>query len=294
MPYIRGNNGFISFKRSSGQHEVEAEVAKADVNLGLNRVAVESPADDLITGDRVAFKAANGLHFLPAVSGVTPTQASFYVQRNNIDGKSTGLLRFFNTFTDAINNIRANEITVTDAWPAGVTKIPITYKLEDVDYQTLGDVTSYNFTAERAAIDVTTLGDQFRGQYEAGLLSGAGSISCVFNYETTSSKEASMVMLQVMNRVSVGSAFDCQLFLAEGLGNNNDVSIFYEFTGLITSAGVDVSSENLILCEVDFVTTGEINYRVGPIGATLAVASGGAGLVRSIFDTTYLTIQASD
>ncbi|MBM4179668.1 MAG: hypothetical protein FJ211_10125 [Ignavibacteria bacterium] len=299
MPYILGGNGFIKFKRGSSVNPLPATVDKADVNTILNRVGVNIETDDLITGDRINFetKDPEGLLFLPDDPNSTPPappkQATYFIQRNNIDGKSAGGLRLFETFKDAVNNDRSKEVTIVDSWPAGVTSINITYAIEDLDYQTLGAVRSYTFSTERAAIDVTSLGDSFRRQYEAGLLSGTGSISCIFDYESNKSTEASAVMLQILNRATVGSGFDAHLVLGEGLGDKGDLSIFYEVTGVITKAGIEVSADSTINCEIDFVTTGDIHFRLGRVGATLTINSN-LPVQRSTVDLTYLTLQATD
>jgi hypothetical protein len=290
MPYILGGNGFIKFKRGSSVSPLPATVDQANVNTILNRVGIDISTDDLITGDRINFETSdpNGLLFLTGA----PKQATYFIQRNNIDGKSAGGLRLFNTFEAAVNNVRAQEISLVSNWGA-VQSIDIKYSIQDLDYQTLGSVRSYTFTTERDAIDVTSLGDSFRRQYEAGLLSGTGTISCIFDYEGGNSTEASLVMLQILNRATVGSGFDAHLVLGESLGDNNDLSIYYEVTGVITKAGIDVSTDSVITCEIDFVTTGDIHFRLGPVGATLTT-NAGLSIQRSTIDLTYLTLQASD
>jgi hypothetical protein len=80
-------------------------------------------------------------------------------------------------------------------------------------------------------------------------------------------------MLQLIHRVDIGSEFDCLLNITD---SRNDPSltasdnIFYEFTGLVTRSGLEISGQELISCSIDFVTTGEIKLLVGqPSGYVL-------------------------
>ena len=73
-------------------------------------------------------------------------------------------------------------------------------------------------------------------------------------------------MLQLIQRIEIGSAFDCALYLSESPSS----SVFYELTALVVKAGVEVRDDALITCSLDFVTTGEIRLLVGtPAGYVL-------------------------
>ena len=72
-------------------------------------------------------------------------------------------------------------------------------------------------------------------------------------------------MLQLINRVELGSEFSCFLQLVD-----NSVAIYsaaqdiyYEFDAIITKSGVEVRADALISCAIDFVTTGEIKLLIG-------------------------------
>jgi hypothetical protein len=51
--------------------------------------------------------------------------------------------------------------------------------------------------------------------YSAGLISGSGSIDCLFNSATSGVKETPLLMLQLINRVDIGSEFDLLLSITE-------------------------------------------------------------------------------
>jgi hypothetical protein len=47
-------------------------------------------------------------------------------------------------------------------------------------------------------------------------------------------------------------------------------SVFYEVSALVTRSGVEVRSDSLVTCTIDFVTTGDIRLLVGtPSGYVL-------------------------
>ena len=65
--------------------------------------------------------------------------------------------------------------------------------------------------------------------------------------------------------MDLGSEFSCFLQLVD-----NSVAIYsaaqdiyYEFDAIITKSGVEVRTDALISCAIDFVTTGEIKLLIG-------------------------------
>jgi hypothetical protein len=180
---------------------------------------------------------------------------------------AAGGLRFFPSFEDAVNNVRANEIDLAAfADPA----LPIQLVVKDATYNVLGNVVDYTLATDREAIDSTSLNDKFRQLYSAGLLSGSGTITCAFDYTTAGVTETPLLMLQLINRLDIGSEFDCALYLTDKSVDETVDSVFYDFTAMVTKAGVQVTAGDIINCTVDFVTTGEIRLQVGqPSGYVL-------------------------
>lgn len=177
-----------------------------------------------------------------------------------VNVNAAGGLRFFPTFADAINNTRAYEFTVV---PFSGEAIPITYTVRDVSYNTLGNVVSYQLNTDREALDVTTLSDKFRNQYAAGLISGNGTIDCIFDYTTRNSRETPLLMLQLIQRLDIGSEFDCAFYLTDSAINPTVQTIFYQASAMVTRSGIDVDATDIIRCTIDFVTTGEIRLLIG-------------------------------
>jgi hypothetical protein len=198
-------------------------------------------------------------------NGYDEFRLSDYIIANNIRAygniNAVGGVRLFEDFSDAINNERANEYEL-----AGFYGEPIQIEIgvRDTRYNTLGSVTSFEINTDRAAMETTSLSDKFKQQYSAGLLSGNGSIECLFSYETIGEQDIPLFLLQVINRLDVGSAFKALLSISsvdESISFRQEV--YYDIEAVVTRAGVTVNSDALVACSIDFVTTGDFKLRVG-------------------------------
>lgn len=179
-----------------------------------------------------------------------------YAHINQIGG-----IRLFDTFSDAINNERANEYELAQFYGS---PIEITVGVRDAAYNTLGSVTSFEINTDRAAMETTSLSDRFKQQYSAGLLSGNGSIECLFSYENLGNQDVPLFLLQVINRLDIGSNFKALLSLSSiDQTPSFREEVYYDIEAVVTRAGVTVTSDALVACSVDFVTTGEFRLRVG-------------------------------
>jgi hypothetical protein len=174
---------------------------------------------------------------------------------------AAGGIRLFPTFNDAVNNERVNEYALAEFYGE---PIEVTIGIRDTKYNTLGSVTSFEINTDRAAMETTSLSDKFKQQYSAGLLSGNGSIECLFSYESVANQEVPLFLLQVINRLDVGSEFGALLSISsveESPGFRQEV--YYDIKAVVTRAGVTVAADALVACSIDFVTTGEFKLRVG-------------------------------
>lgn len=262
MTFFLGYNGSVRLRRD-GQAALSSAISPDDVNTNLNRLGFEGSLENILTGDRLVITTedARGL-----VCFATSAWSSAQVEKSisaYVNVNAAGGLRFFASFAASVNNVRAQEYILTAF--AG-EPLPITTTIKDSSYNVLGSVTGYTINTDREAIETTSLSDRFRQQYSAGLISGSGSIDCMFSLATTGIAETPLLMLQLIQRIEIGSAFDCALYLTESAGTD----VFYELTALVIKSGVEVRSDALITCTLDFVTTGEIRLLVGsPSGYVL-------------------------
>ena len=262
MTFFVGYTGAIKLRRG-GESTFIASISPNDVNTLLNRFSFDGSDDNLITGDllEISTEDPRGLLFLPSAFWDVPGLEVADDARAYANINAAGGIRLFPTFNDAVNNERANEYSLTQF--AGES-LEVTIGIRDTKYNTLGSVTSFEINTDRAAMETTSLSDQFKQQYSAGLLSGNGSIECLFSYESMANQEVPLFLLQVINRLDVGSEFGALLSISsveESPGFREEV--YYDIQAVVTRAGVTVAADALVSCSIDFVTTGEFKLRVG-------------------------------
>jgi hypothetical protein len=262
MTFFVGHTGIVRLQRNAS-NSFPAIISPADVNTSLNRFSFENSEDNLITGDLVEISTtdARGIDFLPSSfwglpEGQKANNARAVVNVNNVGG-----IRLYRDFADAINNVRAQEVSLSSFAGADLST---SIAVRDTRYNTLGSVTSFEINTDRGAMETTSLSDVFRQQYSAGLLSGNGSIECLFSYETTGVAETPLLLLQIINRLDIGSSFKALLSLSsvEKTATFTE-EVYYEVDAFITRAGVTVTADSLVSCSIDFVTTGEFKLRIG-------------------------------
>ena len=263
MTYFIGHYGKIKLKRKS-QEVFTSSVSTDDVNTTLNRFSFNGSLENLLTGDQLVITTNDprGLDFMPSSSwpnggGATLNNIVLYSNINAVGG-----IRLFSTFSDAINNVRASEYPL-EAFTGAPIEINVSI-LGSIE-RVLGDVNGFSFSTDRESIETTSLNDKFKRMHSAGLISGGGSIDCLFGASVDTQTENSLLMLQLINRMELGSEFSCFLQLVDSSVAiySTAQDIYYEFNGIITKSGVDVRSDALISCAIDFVTTGEIKLLIG-------------------------------
>ena len=268
MTFFLGSQGNIRLRRGTDPvlGVLSETIGLDDIGTVLNRIGTANGIDNLFTGDKVDIETtdARNLLFIPVSnwsSGQVEDTFSAYINVN-----AAGGLRLFLTFADAVNNTRANEIAL-QAFTG--EPIAVTIAVRDIGSNVLGDVTSFEFNASREQVDTTALSDKFKNQYNAGLISGSGRIECLFNNETSGVKETSLLMLQLIQRLDLGCAFDLFLYLIDKDRTPSEESVFYALTAVVTNSGVVVDVGGVISCTLDFVTTGELKLVVGVLAEYL-------------------------
>lgn len=268
MTYFLGHYGKVKLRRKSAT-SFSSSISPADINTTLNRLGFDGSLENLLTGDQIRIYTtdARGLDFLPpstwpAGGGSTYNEVIAYANLNAIGG-----IRLFNSFSAAVNNNRSEELPLESF--AGAS-LPIEVSIYGSVERVLGDVTGFTFNTDREALDTTTMSDRFKKMYSAGLISGSGSIDCLFNTANSGLVENSLLMLQLITRTDIGSEFSCYLQLTEDDVYSNTQDIYYEFDAMVTRTGIEVRPDQAINCAIDFVTTGEIRLLIGePSGYVL-------------------------
>lgn len=262
MAFFLGSNGRVVFRRGPNipLTNLNADINTDDISTVLNRVGFEKAEFDAITGDRVDLTTddARGLAFIPASnwsSGTIQDTFSCFINVNQAGG-----LRLFTTFRDAVNNTRSAEISLQTFTGSPLN---VTMSIRDAGNNPLGNVTSYEFNTSRDAIDTTSLTDKFKNQYNAGLISGSGTIDCSFDYKGDGVSETPLALMQVLLRLDIGSSFDAQLYLLDAEIDPSVQTIFYQINAVMTDVSVSVSADSVLTVSCSFITTGELRLVFG-------------------------------
>lgn len=291
MTFFAGHTGTVRLRRNSQVVSFNSQIDSVDVNTILNRLGFDGSLENILTGDRVTISTTDPRKLLcfpastwPLVLEVQESIAA-YVNINLYGG-----LRFFRTFEAAVNNDRNLELPLQAF--AGAP-IAIRVEIEDIDYNIAGNVTNFTFQTEREAVETTSLSDKFKQQYSAGLISGSGSIDALFNPFTAERKENSLLLLQLIQRVEIGSGFSAQLWLTDENTYGSNLDVYYEFDAIVTTAGVEVGGDQIISISIDFLATGEIALKVGRAQGKLLQQNQGRILTK-LFDVDSLLNEIDD
>jgi hypothetical protein len=263
MTVFAGHNGVVQLRRNTQNAKLSTNLQPDDINIALNRFSFDGAEDELLTGDTVTISTEDtrGLLFLPTsfwswtTTAVPLNKATFFVNVNAVGG-----IRVFRGFNDAVNNVRANEVSLASFSGAPLL---VSLSVTSTNFYTVGKVTGYTLNTEREAVETTVLSDKFKQQYSAGLISGNGSIDALFSCDAADLEETPLLMLQIIQRIETGSAFESSLYLTTKSAYGSSLDVWYQFKAVVTRSGVEVSADGIITCAIDFLTTGEVKLQVG-------------------------------
>jgi hypothetical protein len=266
MTVFLGSSGYVQLRRSTPPRIFTSLVDPGDVNAAKNRFSFDFPSGMLLTGDRLKIKSTTGvvLAFIAASGwsgGSQLADGQWYINVDELGG-----IRLYDTFSNSLNGTATGRVSLA----AITSSIPISVQSVEGQYQILGLVKSYELNNDREVVDVTSLSDEFR-QKESSLISGNGQISCEFHYQEsaatgiTGPSEVTSYLHQLLLRQKLGAEFDARLFIvAEGKNFDSPTdSLWFEFKGVITSAAISLGTGQITLSNFGFVTTGEIEMKVG-------------------------------
>ena len=167
-----GQSGEIALKRDALQSALQTKLDPFDVNTSTKRFSVDHSSGSLLTGDEIEIATVDDSN-LELVSGHNYPDGKWFI---NVD--PVGGIRLFDSFSKAIEGLQANAIAL--AVPSAAKDITIRTRNER--YRHVANVRDFEMTTSREQVDLTNLGDEFRNQYEAGLISGQGTMSCIWEH----------------------------------------------------------------------------------------------------------------
>ena len=256
-----GQSGEIALKRDALQSALQTKLDPSDVNTSTKRFSVDHSSGSLLSGDQVEIETVDKSN-LELVNGHNFPDGRWFI---NVD--PMGGIRLYDTFPKAIEGLQANALTLVA--PSSTKDILIRTRNER--YRHVASVRDFEMTTSREQVDLTNLGDEFRNQYEAGLISGQGTMSCIWehSYDTGDRKneygaesEFPFYLAQLIVRTQQGSDFD-GLFYIYRDPNKTSNTVYYEANCIITNVAVSVNAAEVIETRIEFVTNGPIGLKTG-------------------------------
>ena len=256
-----GQSGEIVLKRDTLQSPLQTTLDPSDVNTQTKRFNVDHSSGSLITGDEVEISTADG-STLELVDGHNYPDGKWFV---NID--PVGGIRLFESFPLAIEGVTANAKTLVTP---SITKNVILQTRNEL-FRHVANVKDFEMTTSREQVDLTSVGDEFKSQYEAGLISGQGSMNCIWEHSYGSTNRANQYgedsefpfyLAQLILRTQQGADFS-GIFYVYKDGTNAKNNVYYEAECCVTNVAVSVAAAEVIETRIDFVTNGVIALKTG-------------------------------
>ena len=260
MTVYLGDSGGIELKRTSGQ-AAAITLLDGDVSVEKRRF---SPEEDVlgtfISGDQVDIATVDG-SILHLVAG-----HNFNDWRGFIFIDALGGMRLYDTFQDAVGGELDKAVPLV-SWP---DKQNLTMQTRGDTFTPLAKITSFDFTTERETISTDHLGAQFKQQYEAGLISGQGTIDCFWEHRfqvcddtlCSTGVEFAAYLAQLCVRLTQGADFFGRFFIYKGTGPDEN-SVWYESECVVTSCSISIDATEAITSTIQFVTAAEFRLLTG-------------------------------
>jgi len=259
MAIYFGNTGFIELKRDALNSDLATSLDPADVNTAKKRFSVDNAAGSLITGDQVEIETVDKSN-LELLSGHSFPDLRKYIHIDDMGG-----IKLYDTFASALAGEVSGALTLT----APSSKKDILIRTRNTRFRPLAKITEFEITTTRDTVDVTNLGEEFRQQYENGLISGQGTIQTIWqhrNFQLDTSDFASpefpVYLSQLLVRMQQGSDFEGRFYVYHDPTQNVN-SVWYQSNCVVTNVAVSVPAAGIVEARIEFVTNGEIRLHNG-------------------------------
>jgi hypothetical protein len=271
MAVYLGDTGLVELKRDALDTALMTQLDPSDVNVDRKRFSVDFASGSLVSGDHLEIATVDG-SLLQLVAGHAYPDGRWYVHVNQAGG-----LRLFDTFEKAVSG------RVEDALPLELpTRIKqIKIRTRNSRYRCVARIKDFEISTTRETVDTTLIGDEFRQQYEAGLISGQGTLNCLWEHAyaicdpdyTTNAPEFPVYLASLVVRIQQGADFSGRFFIYNS-GSSRVNSVWYEADCVVTNVAVTVPAGGLIETTIQFVTTGPVQLRSGMPPSYLLQESG--------------------
>ena len=258
MAIYFGSTGFIELKRDALNADIPSSLNSADVNTSKKRFSVENILGSLITGDQIEIETVDKSN-LELLANHNFPDLRKYIHIDDMGG-----IRLYDTFASAL----AGEVTDALALVTPSSTKDILIRTRNARFRSLAKITEFEITTSRDTVDVSNLGEEFRKQYESGLISGQGTIQTIWQHRnfqndtTFPSPEFPVYLSQLLVRIQQGADFEGRFYIYHDPSQSTN-SVWYQSMCVVTNVAVNVPAGGLIEARIEFVTNGEIRLHNG-------------------------------
>jgi hypothetical protein len=259
MSIYFGSTGFIELKRDALNSALGTSLNPADVNTTKKRFSVDNVSGSLITGDQIEIETVDGSN-LELLSGHNFPDLRKYIHIDDMGG-----IKLYNNFATAL----AGEVTDALALTAPSSTKNILIRTRNTRFRPLAKITEFEITTTRDTVDITNLGEEFRRQYENGLISGQGTIQTIWQHRNFqndtpgfASPEFPVYLSQLLVRMQQGADFEGRFYIYHDPSQTTN-SVWYQSMCVVTNVAVNVPASGLIEARIEFITNGEIRLHNG-------------------------------
>jgi hypothetical protein len=259
MSIYFGSTGFIELKRDALNSDISTSLDPADVNTTKKRFSVDKADGSLITGDQIEIETTDGSN-LELLSGHSFPDLRKYIHIDDMGG-----IRLYNTFASALAGEVADALTLTA--PSSTKNILI--RTRNTRFRPLAKITEFEITTTRDTVDITNLGEEFRKQYENGLISGQGTIQTIWQHRNFqndtpgfASPEFPVYLSQLLVRMQQGADFEGRFYIYHDPTQSTN-SVWYQSMCVVTNVAINVPASGLVEARIEFITNGLIKLHNG-------------------------------
>lgn len=269
MTVYLGEAGKIELQRSGSGSPFTTTLIPADVNLNARRFSLNFLSGALITGDHVDIARVQDEDPNTPEQNLELVEGHDYPDwRGYVNVDALGGVRLYDTFSAAVAGSKNNAVLLVT--PSETQQLRI--RSRDSRERCLGQIQNYELTTTRETIDITTLAEQFRHQYNNGLISGQGTINCFWEHTlglcdatdkglSPEEIEFSAYLAHLCIRVQQGAGFLGKFYIYDG--GVNETSVWYQANCIVNNVSINVTPDQIIQSSISFITTGPIILNTG-------------------------------
>ena len=258
MGIYLGNAGHVELARDSLNTPLNSLLDPGDVNVLRRRFSFDFPNGAIITGDSLEIRTEDGSN-LELVAGHDYPDGRWYCHADPAGG-----IRLYDRYEDAINGELEDALVLV----APTTTKRILAKTLDGTNRCIANVISYEITTSRETIDLTSLGEEHRRFYASGLISGQGALTCFWSYKSSlcdpsgfsNQNEYPQYLSQLVIRAQQGASFKGRFYLNTEVPN---AYLWYEAECIVTNVAMTFEPTQALRSQIQFITTGPIQLRMG-------------------------------